>query len=326
MTQLSSSRSVHLPSTPEDEARGPDKSDSFLRRWVLSRRALTAGLVVSLIIHVILLTVASVWVLSRGGSSGEAEGAGEVDVAVMTDAELQQLISESLDATPPPVAELEMPELSAAIDAMPAESRFDSLDVQADLGVDLGAGDLGSDAGMGTGGAGGGAAKFFGVEATGTRFAFVVDVSGSMAFHQKIDHLKSELIEAVTGLLENAEFFVVTFSSSAQPLGGRPNWQEATAGGKRWARKMITAIRPGGGTEPYPAFEYVFRLRPKPDAIYFMTDGEFNPQVASQIIALNRDRKIPIHAITFVNRSAEELMRRIAHRSGGTYSHVEGAR
>jgi len=117
----------------------------------------------------------------------------------------------------------------------------------------------------------------------------------------------------------------VSFASGAQPLGGRSAWREATTGGKVWARKHINAINAGGGTQPLPAFQEVFNVRPRPDAIYFMTDGEFNAEVASEIIRLNSRRRIPIHCITFVNRDAEELMRRIASHSRGTYTHVEGS-
>jgi hypothetical protein len=76
---------------------------------------------------------------------------------------------------------------------------------------------------------------------------------------------------------------------------------------------------------PWPAFEIVLGTKPAPDAIYFMTDGMFDPIVADQLAVRNNGaRKIPIHCITFVDKAAEELMRKIAADSGGTYAHVSG--
>ncbi len=59
--------------------------------------------------------------------------------------------------------------------------------------------------GSGEGGAGGGGAKFFGVEARGSRFIFIVDVSGSME-GGKIVTLRSELTKSIDGLAENSLF------------------------------------------------------------------------------------------------------------------------
>ena len=80
-----------------------------------------------------------------------------------------------------------------------------------------------------------------------------------------------------------------------------------------------------GDTEPLPAFEAAFtRLRPRPDAIFFMTDGLFRPDVADAIPTLNAGPKpVPIHSISLMDRGAEALLRKIAADSGGTYRHVD---
>ena len=84
----------------------------------------------------------------------------------------------------------------------------------------------------------------------------------------------------------------------------------------------------GGMRVPLPAFDLLFELRPRPDAIYFMTDGAFvNPEaVVAEITRLNRStgRVVPIHCITFIEREAEETMKEIARQSGGSYTHVTG--
>jgi hypothetical protein len=195
----------------------------------------------------------------------------------------------------------------------------------------LGAGDIGGH-GMGFGGSGGGAASFFGVEARGTRFAYIVDVSGSMDAGigvgelKRIDSLKHELTKSIGALLENASFLVVTFSDRATIIGGRGEWMQASESGKTQARKLIANIAPEGSTEPYPGFEVVYRMRPRPDAIYFMTDGEFDDSVVLQVARLNAELRIPIHCIAFVSTAGEETLKRMAKDSGGSYTYVPGPR
>src|SRR5438046_2601550 len=72
--------------------------------------------------------------------------------------------------------------------------------------------------------------------------------------------------------------------------------------GKQWARRTVPLIVDEGGTEPLTAFKIVMTLRPKPDAIYFMTDGEFNEDNATAVARMNAEWRIPIHCLTFVSR------------------------
>ena len=75
-----------------------------------------------------------------------------------------------------------------------------------------------------------------------------------------------------------------------------------------------------------PAFRVAFQLVPRPDAIFFMTDGQFPAEVVEEIAALNRGggRRVVIHTISFMDTSSEPLMKRIASDSGGKYRHVSG--
>jgi hypothetical protein len=65
----------------------------------------------------------------------------------------------------------------------------------------------------------------------------------------------------------------------------------------------IGSIHGQGGTAPAPAFDLAMRLlQPPPDAIFFMTDGQFGPQVVDQVALLNqRVPRIAIHTILFVH-------------------------
>jgi hypothetical protein len=62
----------------------------------------------------------------------------------------------------------------------------------------------------------------------------------------------------------------------------------------------------------------------KPDAIFFLSDGLFDPDTARVVRVANRGkaRQIPIHTIAFVNRENEALMYTIARNAEGKYRYV----
>lgn len=146
-----------------------------------------------------------------------------------------------------------------------------------------------------------------------------------MSVGGKIEALRSQLTRSIQNLIETSTFSVFTFSDDAAPLGNARDWSQAIEERKRWARKCIAALNPTGGTAPINAFRAAFRLRPRADAIYFMTDGEFDPSVVDEIARLNTQR-IPIHCIAFMSPESEPLMKRIAAQSKGTYTFVRGVR
>jgi hypothetical protein len=173
-------------------------------------------------------------------------------------------------------------------------------------------------------------ATFFGVAASGKRFAYVCDISGSMdkpagdGRARRIDVLKSELVTSLNGLADNAQYFICLFSDDAAILDDQVAWIDATGEGKQWASDRMKQVEAEGDTRPLRAFQVVLSLDPKPDAIYFMTDGEFERNYVREIARLNEQYHVPIHCITFVSRKGERLMERIAEDSGGTYTHVPG--
>ncbi len=281
----------------------------------------------SLAAHLALGLVLALLIIQRpvAGIDGQA---GEVPLATMVDVELQGSFSEVELATeiPDALGESAAEDLPTFDELVPlTDGDLAALRTGELTGLD-GAGEAtGSGA---TGSGSGGAASFFGVEAYGSRFAFIVDVSGSMAFDRRLSTLQRELREAVSGLLEHTHFSIFSFSSRASPVTG-VRWVDASDAAKRRVMPQIDAMNAAGGTYPDPAFQMVFQLRPRPDAIYFMTDGAFegrNNEVAELIAQLNDrgTRRVPIHCITLVNRDGEEVMRRIARESGGSYTHVEG--
>ncbi len=291
-----------------------------------AKRATVVGVVVSLLIHLTAWFIAMHLRVEHNSRGGAAGGASVVDFAVMTDVELAQLTDEALALESPVVPEVTLPD-TATVDLLDAPPDIDlsgAMHELAETGSLTGAGDLGSGPGMGEGGGGAGGAGFFGAEATGSRFVYIVDTSGSMSFGGRIERLRDELTKSIDGLMENAHYLPITFSTGAIPLGGEVRWLQANERNKRSSRREVMAIQSGGGTNPAPAFHLAFQLRPRPDAIFFMTDGEFPDQVAGEIERLNAEHRVPIHSICFMSREAEALMRRIARESGGTYTFVPG--
>ncbi|MDX9912364.1 MAG: VWA domain-containing protein [Phycisphaerales bacterium] len=303
---------------------GPEPLGERVWRWV--RRASVVGVAISILVHLVLWLVAGLIQVPRSADA-RIGGGGEVEFAVVTEAELAELMPESLSVESPEVPEVQADELEVADvdDATLSDALLSPSTDMGEIAERLGGGDVGvGDAGSSGAGAGGGA-KFFGVEAQGNRFAFIVDVSGSMALEGKIEALRRALIESVEGLFDTAEFVVVAFSSGSYPLGGQAAWTDASDRGKRWARRAIENMQTMDATDPVPAFEQVTRMRPRPDAIYFMTDGEYADQATAEIINMVSFDKIPVHCISFVNAGAATSMREIAKASGGTYTHVPGA-
>jgi hypothetical protein len=302
------------------------------RRWLTwLLRGSYAGFTLSLTLHLVLLSVAAVWQMGGGqaGGGGERDLGGQIGSAIMTEEELGALEAAALEAGAPAAAEapevaLATPEILEGLDGAGSAPGPSELGGLAESGSGAG-GDIGGSMELGDGGAGGtGAAKFFGVEAVGSRFAYIVDISGSMQ-GPKLRELKIELIESVGSLTEHTQFFVSFFSTDAMPMGNRLKWTKSDEKGKEWARENANAVNAFGGTNPLTAFQIVFDLSPRPDAVYFMTDGLFDAAVATEVAKMNkRGKRVPIHTIGFdmQDRDAEKLLQRIAEESGGRYSPV----
>ena len=296
-----------------------------LRRWFT--RAAVTGVIVSLLIHATGLLGAAFWRIGGWRSGGPGEGASQVgsaiDMAVVSEGELTTLQESAIALQTPSVPDATSGDIQNAeiVDTAPGGGEGEGMGELGELGPLAGGGDV-TGAGDGTGGGGGGGgANFFGLEARGNRFAYIVDVSGSMG-GKRIETLRRELGNSIKGLLENSQFVVVQFDDNASIVGERQTWTDGTVSGKRTAEAMINTLNPGGGTNPLPAVEIVFKLRPRPDAIYFMTDGEFPAGTLEEITRLNKTLRIPIHTICFGSQAGQDAMRKIAQVSRGKYTFV----
>jgi len=310
------------------EGRQPESIDPA-RGWAFRvSRAGLIGLGASLILHSLILTVFAVVTIAGGGGGRSVIGA-PVEVALVDSAEVVSLNEGPVTAEAPGVDDVRgMVDLAPmpVVKVAGGNGLTDAGDLGGNMGTGLGGAGAGTGIGIGdgSGGSGAGGTSFFGVEARGLRFAFVVDVSGSMD-GEKLEYLKRELTKAIDRLGETASFVVLCFDGETRPLIGTTKLLPANGKNKKSALEAIGSLRAGGGTEPMPALSAALRNRPRPDAIYFMTDGLFDASVVENLRGeLRGGRNVPIHCISFIDRSSEALMRRIAQMSDGSYTHVDG--
>ena len=168
--------------------------------------------------------------------------------------------------------------------------------------------------------------EFFGIGGYGQSFVYVVDCSGSMNERGKFDRARYELMQSIEQLAGDQRYFVIFFNDGAYPMEADELMlatQEQVSRTAEW----VGYIEAEGGTHPLPALLFALSLRP--DAIYFLSDGQFDPITITQLRARNqpnrrlRTGQIPIHTIAFVDRAMERLMRTIARNSGGEYRFVK---
>ncbi|HYE63133.1 MAG TPA: hypothetical protein VD997_14155 [Phycisphaerales bacterium] len=302
------------------------------------KRASLSGLLVSIVVHACFLIIAAMVVVGgRGGDGTDGSGGGDpgpIEMAVVSEGELSEIQDAAMGADTPSVPDAAVRDVEVTTnipDVGPATGG--GAEGLGEIGTLSGGGDisLGGGEGSGLGGSGGGGANFFGVEAQGSRFAYLVDVSGSMGEPlangegTRIETLRKELARSVNGLLENSQVFVIAFSTGAEPINGRSEWIDASPAGKKKLAPLIVGLQPLGGTNPMPGFEIIYNMKPRPDAIYFMTDGDFNETVVDEVASLNQKLKIPIHCICLGTQAGQENMKAIAKQSKGKFTVIGGA-
>jgi len=163
-------------------------------------------------------------------------------------------------------------------------------------------------------------ATFFGVKATGRSFVFVVDTSGSMSKNDRYLRCRTELLRSIGALKYGQKFFVVFFNSTTFPMPEHKLVEVRPAQITKTQEWCLRAV-PSGGTEPWDGIALALKM--KPDAIYFLTDGDFDPAVVERVDrAQPQTKKIPIHTICFESLSGAPLMEAIAKLTNGTYLYV----
>ncbi|TWU00453.1 von Willebrand factor type A domain protein [Botrimarina colliarenosi] len=161
-----------------------------------------------------------------------------------------------------------------------------------------------------------GSAEFFGASAEGNRFAYVIDVSGSMA-GERFEKAREELLKSIKRLKKSQSVYVVFYNDQTfvQP---RDKLCVATQKMKNALKEWIALATPQGGTDPLEAITR--SVSKHPDAVFVLSDGEFGNMVVDQVTAANKDR-VPIHTIGF--RTSATTLQELAERNRGTFSRVD---
>ncbi len=170
----------------------------------------------------------------------------------------------------------------------------------------------------GEGGSGGGG--FFGVSLAARSVVFVIDRSGSM-HGPRFERVQQELDHAINALNESQSFNVLMYNTEVNSIfqhDREGNLQKANRLNQKTARRRVSYTQPQGGTEGALAMRHALGI--KPEAILFLTDGEFEINL-QEVFRLNKQGTV-IHTITLGNGRSAPLLKRLAELTEGSYQHV----
>jgi hypothetical protein len=176
-------------------------------------------------------------------------------------------------------------------------------------------------------------ATFFGAQAQGNTFVYLVDNSGSMRRDRAFEAAKVELIRSLQSLRESQRYYVMFFGERLEKLsldGLQPESRpiRATPGHIATTIQWVQRIPIRGGKAPNDALEAAIAL--EPDAIFLLFDGDTQVDVASHLRRINRYDdllqgtvpRVSIHTIGIYSDEHSDLLRRIASENLGSYRFV----
>jgi hypothetical protein len=197
-----------------------------------------------------------------------------------------------------------------------------------------GGGDGGPRGGGGTGGHGGGGGgsgrggtSFFGHKASGTKFVYVLDASGSMYDYNAISVAKAELLSSLQQLEATEQFQIIFYNEKCRPLrsvDGKDQLLWGTDTNRTIASQFIREVQPDGGTRHLEAM--LMALSYGPDVIFFLTDaGEpvLYPGDLDKIKKRNNGRS-RIFSIEFgkgSNLKTDNFLKKLARENGGAHAY-----
>ncbi len=273
----------------------------------------------------------------------------EVTAEVIEMAALEEIVSSELPELMPEIISTATPSVEfSALEDDPGQSDGGQTKIELftfaatqPIGDPAHAPGTGSEAGNGSGSSGAGAGgeagageeetgtEFFGVQAQGKRFVFVCDCSRSMS-GQKWMELQRELARCIGELGPEKSFYIVFFDGEMHPMFAPSFHQEgllpAIEENVEKAQLWLSSIILGPNTEPFESMKFAAAF--EPDAIFFLTDGEFSDYTAPYMRDFNKKRKandqkmVAVHTIGFFSNKGRVVLERIAKDSGGTYKFI----
>lgn len=171
--------------------------------------------------------------------------------------------------------------------------------------------------------------RFFGTEAKGSSFVYVLDRSDSMSVQgsKPIRQAKAELIKSLEVLGNFHKFNIIVYNEDT--LIWQPRKMVfATEIEKRSASRFVEGIFPMGGTRHREPLAEAIRLRP--DVIFFLTDGDPNDDLkAQQLLDISRlnaniGAGAQINVIQFAYGTSQEsdFLRGLANQNRGQYVYI----
>jgi hypothetical protein len=299
--------------------------------WIFRRDSFLAmeGWLSSTAIHLAFLLACALVLMPRAGNLSQL-----VVTASVAPPE-QELVS----------VDIALPEFQPEADAgLPPASLADAgaLTIESPWSVASGRGGRGHGldaSGMSGDGGQPGSASFFGTEAYGNRFVYVLDVSGSMMARsgKRLERAVVELLRSIDSLYDDHEFYVIVFGYTTRLMfderGLFPAPVAASLENKQRLRDWLAELSTLEGTDPRDALHIGLTMRPH--ALFFLSDGEFNGRERTSMFGKSRtsvddivssampeDGRIPVHTIAFEDRTSERAMRKIAEATGGIHQFV----
>lgn len=164
------------------------------------------------------------------------------------------------------------------------------------------------------------AGRFLGTGGTGSRFAFVIDYSCSMGRHSrgvgKIDIMKDHLIKAITHMRGSGQVCIIAFAGTGWLIDGKrpldkdkstekvpkcykvdpeeikPRWICPTRHNLQLLKKKIYETDSLYGTDWASGMDIALNyLQPKPDVVFFMTDGQVSEVNAKRTLQMVKEAK-----------------------------------
>jgi len=177
-------------------------------------------------------------------------------------------------------------------------------------------------------------AEFFGVQAVGSCFVFVVDSSNSMR-RGKLDAAKEELMYSIRRLSSDQSFYVIFFNGKTVPMSlddtGEPAPEPVAATNENLQKleAWVDTVDVDPWTDPHEAMQRAILMQPH--AIYLLSDGRFTDR-GETVRFLKKENfvrehgrrrpKVVIHTVGFHQREGEPTLKSIARSYGGTYRFV----
>ncbi len=301
--------------------------DRFVNR---AERSLYSGYIISFVVHLGIISVLVLTLLPLGLREDP------LDLQVTVDEVGAELVI--LDVT---LAQNEFEDEPMLLDVIGVqdEASFDVPHPLAQLAVgEHGTGKNIFTAGTSAGANGGrGQASFFGTQASGDRFVYVLDVSGSMnkGNGRRLRRAVSELLRSIDQLREDQMFYVLLFASSTRQMFDDrtlvPMMLPATEENKARVHEWLAQVQASGATHPERALHVGLNL--SPSAVFFLSDGKFNRPLAADffggealdaktVIERSNPGNIPVHAIAFEDPSSRQNMNEISIMTGGEFRYI----